>query len=87
MGGLAREDGTAEPLSRDQLIRRGRRQGKRICFPVQLPTSRIGNQTRSNPTLLKVLARHAYILLVLLEEPTVLKKNMKVSKPSGQEVF
>ena len=33
-------DGTAEPVSRDQILRRERGQGK-IIFPVQLTTSRI----------------------------------------------
>ena len=35
-------DGTAEPISRDQILRHGRGQGS-IIFPVQLTTSRIGN--------------------------------------------
>ena len=38
-------DGTAEPVSRDQILRIERGQGK-INFPVQLTTSRIGNHTR-----------------------------------------
>ena len=38
-------DGTAEPVSRDQTLRRERGQGN-INFPVQLATSRIGNLTR-----------------------------------------
>ena len=33
-------DGTAEPVSRDQILRRERRQ-RNIIFPVQLTTSRI----------------------------------------------
>ena len=41
MSRLAR-DGTAEPVSRDQILRHERGQGK-IIFPVQLITSRIGN--------------------------------------------
>ena len=35
-------DGTAEPVSRDQILRHARGQGN-IIFPVQLTTSRIGN--------------------------------------------
>ena len=38
-------DGTAEPVSRDQILRHARGQGN-IIFPVQLTTSRIGNLTR-----------------------------------------
>ena len=37
-------DGTAEPVSRDQILRRERGQGNFI-FPFQLTTSRIGNLT------------------------------------------
>ena len=43
-------DGTAEPVSRDQILRRERGQGN-IIFPVQLTTSRIGNLTRLIHTL------------------------------------
>ena len=35
-------DGTAEPISRDQILRHARGQGN-IIFPVQLTTSRIGS--------------------------------------------
>ena len=39
-------DGTAEPLLRDQILRRERGQGKKILiFPVQLTTCRNGNLT------------------------------------------
>ena len=44
-------DGTAEPDSRDQILRHARGQGN-IIFPVQLTTSRIGNLTRLIHTLL-----------------------------------
>ena len=37
-------DGTAEPVSRDQILRREREQGI-IHFPVQLTTCRTGNLT------------------------------------------
>ena len=36
-------DGTAEPVSRDQILRRERKQGEKYMFPVQPTTSRIGN--------------------------------------------
>ena len=43
-------DGTAEPVSRDQILRR---EGDREIFisPAQVTTSRIGNLTRLIPTL------------------------------------
>ena len=46
-------DGTAEPVSRDQILRRERGQGN-IHFPcsAELTTSRIGNLTRLIHTLL-----------------------------------
>ena len=47
-------DGTAEPVSRDQILRHARGQGN-IIFPVQLTTSRIGNLTRLIHTLLYVM--------------------------------
>ena len=47
-------DGTAEPVSRDQILRHARGQGN-IFFPVQLTTSRIGNHTRLIHTLLYVM--------------------------------
>ena len=40
MSGLAR-DGTAEPLSRDQILRRERGRGKKHFFPVQRPQARL----------------------------------------------
>ena len=49
MGRLAR-DGTAEPISRDRFLRRGRDE-EMFIFPVQLTTSRIGNLTRCILTL------------------------------------
>ena len=56
-------DGTAEPVSRDQILRHARGQGN-IIFPVQLTTSRIGNLTRSIHTLLYVMTIHTYIHLL-----------------------
>ena len=45
-------DGTDEPVSRDQILRRERGQGNIIfIFPVQLATSRISNLTRLILTL------------------------------------
>ena len=38
-------DGTAKPVSRDQILKRERGQ-ETFIFPVQLTTSRIGNLTR-----------------------------------------
>ena len=48
-------DGTAEPVSRDQILRHARGQGN-IMLPVQLTTSRIGNLTRLIHTLLYVMS-------------------------------
>ena len=51
-------DGTAEPVSRDQILRHARGQGN-IISPVQLTTSRIGNVTRLLiHTLLYVMTIH-----------------------------
>ena len=47
-------DGTAEPVSRDQILRHARGQGS-IVFPVQLTSSRIGNLTWLIHTLLHVM--------------------------------
>ena len=45
-------DGTAEPVSRDQILRRERGQDREIfVFPVELTTSRIGSLTRLILTL------------------------------------
>ena len=54
-------DGTAEPVSRDQILRHARGQGN-IIFPVQLATSRTGNLTRLIHTLLYVMTIYTYIL-------------------------
>ena len=52
-------DGTADPVSRDQILRCERGQGI-IIFPVQLITSRIGNLTRLIHTL-AIYDDHTYI--------------------------
>ena len=67
-------DGTAEPVSRDQILRHARGQGN-IIFPVQLTTSRIGNLTRLIHTLLYVMTVHTYIHTA--ESPH------RASKPQG----
>ena len=61
MCGLTR-DGTAEPLSRDKILRSEREQGK-INFRVQLTISRIGNQYLVDYTLMKVLTIHIIFLV------------------------
>ena len=55
-------DGTAEPVSRDQILRHARGQGN-IIFPVQLTTSRVGNLTRLIHTLLYVMTTYTYIYI------------------------
>ena len=53
-------DGTAEPVSLDQIFRR--EGGREIfIFPVQVTMSRIGNLTRLILTLLYVMTIHSYI--------------------------
>ena len=54
-------DGMAEPVSRDQILRRERGHRENIIFSVQLTTSRIGNHSQLIHTLLKVLTIHTYI--------------------------
>ena len=58
-------DGTAEPISRDQILRHAREQGN-IIFPVQLTTSRIGNLARLIHTQLYVMTIHTYIHTYIL---------------------
>ena len=53
-------DGTAEPVSRDQILRHARGQGN-MFFPVQLTTCRTGNLTLLIHTLLYVMTIHTYI--------------------------
>ena len=62
------QDGTAEPVSRDQILRHARRQGN-IIFPVQLTTSRIGSLTRLIHTLLYVMTIHTYIHSKSIDQP------------------
>ena len=40
------QDGTVEPVSRDQILRRERGSREIYIFPVQLTTRRVGNLTR-----------------------------------------
>ena len=70
-------DGTAEPVSRDQILRHARGQGN-IIFPVQLTTSRIGNLTRLIHTLLYVMTIHT----VYLYEAVATVMFGRLNKPS-----
>ena len=71
-------DGTAEPVSRDQILRHARGQGN-IIFPVQLTTSRIGNLTRLIHTLLYVMTIHTLLLFVVTYiQSIVLVANPKI---------
>ena len=54
-------DGTAEPVSRDQILRHERGQGNIHFFPVQLTTCRTGNLTR----LIHTLATTVYICVTI----------------------
>ena len=60
-------DGTAEPVSRDQILRHARGQGN-VHFPVQLTTSRIGNLTQLIHTLLYVMTIHIHIYITYILE-------------------
>ena len=70
-------DGTAEPVSRDQILRHARGQGN-IIFPVQLTTSTIGNLTRLIHTLLYVMTIHTYIHTYCRESAGTGPVNLKV---------
>jgi len=67
-------NGTAEPNSPDQTLRREREKENPV-FPVQLTTNRIGNHTQLMPSLLKVMTTHttviylAYLLLEYSDNP------------------
>ena len=77
----------AEPVSRDQIFRCERGQGK-IIFPVQLTTSMIGNLTRLILTL-AICGDHTYYIVQKVPEAIIhpkvdcLKKNRNTSKPSN----
>ena len=60
-------DGTAEPVSRDQILKRERGREK-IIFPVQLTMRRIGNLTRLIHTLLYVMTIHTY-MIISIDQP------------------
>ena len=48
-------DGTAEPVSRDQILRGANGYMENFTFPVQLTTNRIGSHIRLVHAMLKVL--------------------------------
>ena len=58
-------DGTAEPVSRDQILRRGRGQ-ELFIFLFQLTTSRIGNLTRLIHALAKCGTIHIIVVVFTL---------------------
>ena len=55
-------DGTAEPVSRDQILRHVYGDRGIFIFLVQLTTRRIGNLTRLIHTLLYVMTIHTYYI-------------------------
>ena len=73
-------DGTAEPVSRDKILRHARGQGN-IIFPVQLTTRRIGNLTRLIHTLLRYNARDDYcsVCISALEGATVVLRQYTIN--------
>ena len=70
-------DGTAELVSRDQILRRERGQGI-FCFPVQLTTNRISNLTL---LLLYVLIIHTLILLLLYAISNIVFSKTHIAAP------
>ena len=64
-------DGTAEPVSRDQILRHVRGQRGIFIFPVQLTTSRIGNLTRLIHTLLSKMGRCRIRGIAYLQNMTI----------------
>ena len=67
-------DRTAEPISRDQILRHARGQ-ESIIFPVQLTTSRIGSLTRLIHTLLYVMTIHTYGYILHITNTLNVKNN------------
>ena len=61
-------DGTAEPGSRDQILKRERGQWKKNISPLQLTTSRIGNLTQLMHTLLNVTIHTVLYVHTILSE-------------------
>ena len=70
-------DGTADPVSRDQILRHARGQGNTI-FPVQLTTNRIGNLTRLIRTLLYVMTIHTLAICVIIHMYDILHTNNNI---------
>ena len=75
-------DGTAEPVSRDQILRHARGR-ENIIFPVPLTTSRIGNLTRLIHTLLYVMTIHTYIHTYCQESAGIGPVVLKVVRVTG----
>ena len=88
MIGLTRNE-TAEPVSRDQMLRRKRGQGN-FNFPgVQLTTSRIGYHTRLMPSLLyamKMHTVHRYYLAEAVKETSKHIQTFRAPVPSGETI-
>ena len=68
-------DGTGEPVSQDQILRREREQ-EVLVFPVQLTTSRIGNLTRLTHTLAICVTIHTTIRTTYSIESTYYYKRV-----------
>ena len=79
-------DGTAEPVSRDQILRHARGQGNFIS-PVQLTTIRTGNLTRLINTLLYVMTIHTYIHTVSTTSIIVLFPSVNWFGPSLVDLY
>ena len=79
-------DGTAEPVSRDQILRHARGQGD-IIFPAQLTTSRIGNFTRLIHTLLYVMTIHTYYIRTYICVTTAVSVHIMYYKCSSTYMY
>ena len=81
MSGLT-QDGTAEPVSRDQILRRDRGQGN-IDLPCSAdPTGRIGNFTRLIHTLAICVTTHIHTYFTITgEKPTVILELLHYQSP------
>ena len=73
-------DGTAETVSRDQILRHERNADRGILiFPVQLTTSRIGNLTRLIHTLAICVTIHvAQVILFVLRFSRRIKREFVI---------
>ena len=89
LSGLTR-DGTAEPVPRNQFLRRERDRENSVFFPCYPTMSRNGSHTWSIYTLLRVLTIHTYSHLSMAPHPIFCNNIGKVERrlhfPGGGDV-